>query len=177
MRPSALLLAAALVVPSIARAQAASPATATSPVVDARDHWRMMSSYVLRSASDLPEDKYGYRPTAGVRSFAELFSHVAGAEAMFCAMALGEKVPSEDAVTARSKTDLVAALRQSTQYCERAYAQSDAAAAGTVDVFGAPHTRLYVLMFNATHDAEHYGNLVTYLRMNGIVPPSSQPSR
>jgi hypothetical protein len=46
-----------------------------------------------------------------------------------------------------------------------------------VDVFGDQHSRLYVLMMNATHDAEHYGNLVTYMRMNGMVPPSSKPSR
>jgi uncharacterized damage-inducible protein DinB len=92
-------------------------------------------------------------------------------------MALGEKVPDENAVTARTKAELIEALRQSTRDCARAYAQTDAAASATIDVFGTPHSRLYALIYNAAHDAEHYGNLITYLRMNGMVPPSSQPSR
>ena len=96
---------------------------------------------------------------------------------MFCAMALGEKAPSEDAITAKTKTELVEALRQSNQSCERAYAQSDASAGANIDVFGEQHSRLYALMMNVTHDGEHYGNLITYLRMNGMVPPSSRPMR
>ena len=67
------------------------------------------------------------------------------------------------------------ALQASNDNCRRAYAQGDADAAGKVDVFGQKQSRLYVLMINATHDNEHYGNIVTYLRMNGMVPPSSRP--
>ena len=133
-----------------------------------------MSGYVLQTAMDVPEDKYSYRPTPAVRSFGELFAHVAGAQSMFCAMALGETGPGEDAVKAATKTQLVDALKQSNTNCERAYAQSDAAASASIDVFGEPHSRLYALMMNATHDSEHYGNLVTYLRLNGMVPPSSK---
>ena len=136
-----------------------------------------MSGYVLQSAIDVPEDKYSFKPTPDVRSFGELFAHVAGAQSMFCALALGEKPPREDAVTARTKAELVEALRQSNRNCERAYAQSDAAAAANVDVFGEQRSRLYALMMNATHDAEHYGNLITYMRINGMVPPSSRPAR
>jgi uncharacterized damage-inducible protein DinB len=151
---------------------------AASPVADARALFKEASDYILESANDVPEAKYGYKPIAGVRSFGELFAHVAGAQTMFCAIALGEKPPAEDAVekTAKTKAALIAALKASSASCARAYAQSDAAASETVDLFGAPRTRLYVLLMNATHDNEHYGNLVTYLRMNGMVPPSSKPT-
>jgi uncharacterized damage-inducible protein DinB len=98
---------------------------------------------------------------------------------MYCAIALGEQPAAEDAVESRKlgKDALIAALKKSNEDCARAYAQDDASAAGMVDVFGSQRSRLYVLMANAAHDSEHYGNLVTYLRMNGMVPPSSQPAR
>lgn len=148
-----------------------------SAVADVRAQWKSMMGNVLQSALDVPEDKYGFKPSPDVRSFGELFAHVAGAQSMFCAVALGEKAPPEDAIHATTKAGLIDALKQSNADCERAYAQSPAAAAANVDVFGEQHSRLYALMMNATHDAEHYGNLVTYLRMNGMVPPSSKPSR
>lgn len=148
-----------------------------SAVADARAQWKSMMANVLQSAMDVPEDKYGFKPSPDVRSFGELFAHVAGAQSMFCALALGEKAPPEDAVRSTTKAGLVEALKQSNADCERAYAQSPEAAAANVDVFGEQHSRLYALMMNVTHDAEHYGNLVTYLRINGMVPPSSKPAR
>jgi uncharacterized damage-inducible protein DinB len=182
MRPHSLLLLAAVASPALAQSvkQADAPkthASSASAVADVRAQWKTMNGYVLQSAMDVPEDKYSFKPTPEVRSFAELFAHVAGAQSMFCAMALGEKAPAEDAVTAKTKADLISALKQSTTNCERAYAQSDAAAGANVDLFGEQHSRLYTLMMNMSHDAEHYGNLVTYMRMNGMVPPSSKPSK
>lgn len=152
--------------------------TSASPVADARALWKGVSDYIVQTAMDVPEAQYGYRPIASVRSFGELFAHVAGAQSMFCAIALGEKPPAEDAVekTTTTKAGLIAALRASNNDCARAYAQTDAAASATVNLFGESRSRLYTLMMNATHDGEHYGNLVTYLRINGMVPPSSRPT-
>ena len=178
MRLHALMLLTVVASPSLAQTtkqtKSMRPTSSTSAVADIRAHWKTMSGYVLQSAMDVPEEKYSYKPTPAVRSFGELFAHVAGAQSMFCAMALGEKAPAEDAVNATTKAGLIDALKQSNANCERAYAQSDAAAASSTDVFGEQHTRLYALMMNATHDGEHYGNLITYLRMNGMVPPSSR---
>lgn len=181
MRPTCLLLLTMLASPAVA--QTGGPtgtpnATGSpfSPIADVRTHWRSISGYVLQVAMDIPEEKYSYKPTPEVRSFGEMFAHVAGAESMFCAIALGEKPPAEDAVTAKTKAGLIAALKQSARDCERAYGQSDAAVASSVDVFGAQRSRLYALMMNATHDGEHYGNLITYMRMNGMIPPSSRPA-
>jgi uncharacterized damage-inducible protein DinB len=158
---------------------AASPllAQSPSPVAASRMLWEDVTNYLVQSAKDMPEDKYSFKPTAGVRSFGELIGHVAGAQNMFCAIALGEKPPAEDAVekAATTKDALVKALQASNENCRRAYGQGDADAAGMVNVFGQQRSRLFVLMMNATHDNEHYGNVVTYLRMNGIVPPSSRP--
>jgi len=145
-------------------------------VASTRELWRDGHNYVLRSAEQLPESLYSFKPTPAVRSFAEQFGHVAGSEYMFCAPVLGEPPRAEDAVerAARSKVALVQALKDSGAYCERAYALTDAAAAATMSLFGGNGTKLYYLTMNATHDWEHYGNLVTYLRLKGLTPPSSQ---
>ena len=149
-----------------------------SAVADARALFKEASDYIIQSAVDFPEAKYGFKPTPAVRSFGEIVGHVAGSQAMFCAIALGEKPPAEDAVekSATTKAALIEAMRATTSGCARAYAQSDAAATAMVDLFGAQRSRLYTLLSNAMHDNEHYGNLVTYLRMNGMVPPSSKPA-
>jgi len=138
--------------------------------------WQVQSDYITQAAEDMPEAKYSYKPTPDVRSFGELVAHVAGSQYMFCAAAVGDSARAEDAIEKNktSKADLVAAMRASNEYCARAYRQTDEASARTLKIFGQERTRLYVLMLNATHDAEHYGNVVTYLRLNGMVPPSSK---
>lgn len=160
----------------------AAPMAAQSPsatAVGAASHaWSQTIDYVIKSAEQMPEGKYSYRPTPAVRTFGQLIGHVAGAQYTFCSAALGEKPANEGDIekTKTSKADLVAAIKASTDYCRRAYAQSDADAMGMTTVFGQSESRLAVLIGNATHDSEHYGNIVTYLRMNGMVPPSSQPA-
>jgi uncharacterized damage-inducible protein DinB len=158
-------------------AAVAAPASAQTAVADAKGIWMTYHNYVRQSVIDVPEDKYSFKATPEVRSFGELFAHVAGAEAMFCAMALGEKAPAEDAVKATNRAGLLAALDASAKMCDRAYAMSDAAAKAKIDVFGAQQTKLYALIMNAGHDGEHYGNIVTYMRLNKMVPPSSRPSK
>jgi uncharacterized damage-inducible protein DinB len=164
----ALLLAA----PAAAQQAAAPPADPA--VAAARTLWRQVSVYLVRSAEDMPEADYAFRPTPQVRTFGELIAHVAGAQHMICAAALGEGSGAE--ITATSKAALVAALKASNDYCERAYAMSDAASLGTATLFGGSVSRLYALNVNAYHDNEHYGNLVTYMRIKGMVPPSSRPA-
>jgi uncharacterized damage-inducible protein DinB len=98
---------------------------------------------------------------------------------MFCAAVLGEPVPTEDNFEKRtmSKAELVKALDESNAYCARAYAVPSSGLNGTVDMFGQHFTKGALLILNATHDNEHYGNVVTYMRMLGMVPPSSQPAQ
>jgi uncharacterized damage-inducible protein DinB len=141
-----------------------------------RQLWTQVTRQVTRAAEQMPEADYGYRPVETVRTFGQLVGHIAGAQAMMCAIALGEAPPAEDAVekSATTKAALVAALEASTAKCEQAYAQPDAAVGAPVTMFGMNTTRLFALGMNALHNGEHYGNMVTYLRMKGMVPPSSQ---
>jgi uncharacterized damage-inducible protein DinB len=128
------------------------------------------------AAEELTDADYAYKPVATVRSFGELIGHVAGSQFMICAAALGEPQPAEDAVERRAKTKaaLVQALKESTAYCARAYAIPASAAGVPVTLFGSPSTRVGALALNAVHDGEHYGNIITYMRMKGMVPPSSR---
>jgi uncharacterized damage-inducible protein DinB len=148
---------------------------ANAAVNASRQIWSQNTNWVIQAADQIPEPEYGFRPVDGVRTIGELVAHVAGAQHMFCAAALGEAPPAEDAVPSTgSKAQLVAALRESTAHCERAYAQVDADAMGMVSLFGQQMSRLQVLIMNGSHNGEHYGNLVTYMRIRGMVPPSSQ---
>jgi len=170
-------LAAALV--AVASLPLASrPRVASGSVSDARAIWSNVSEYVTQSAEDVSDADYSFRPTPEVRTFGQLIAHIAGSQHLMCAAALGEPGGSEDDIekTKTTKADLVAALKASNEYCRRAYAQTDDEVAGMTKLFGQDHTRFYALMLNATHDNEHYGNIVTYMRMRGMVPPSSRPS-
>ena len=171
------LLVTLLLAGSASKALAQGGDAGANPAVNTtRMLWEQMTGHITTVAEELPESTYAYRPTPEVRSFGQLIGHVAGAQNLICAAALGEPAKEEDEIerTRTSKADLVAALKASTQYCARAYAQSDKAAQGQTKLFGQQRTRLYALVLNATHNSEHYGNIVTYLRMNGIVPPSSR---
>ena len=164
-----------LALPAPALAQEAR--SADNPGVAAlRAVWESVSGHVLRSAEQMPESDYGFRPVETVRTFGQQIAHVAGAQYSMCAAALGEPPKEEDEIekSMTTKAQLVAALRASSEYCRRAYAQSDADAARPITMYGQARTRMYALALNATHDGEHYGNLITYLRIKGMVPPSSQ---
>jgi uncharacterized damage-inducible protein DinB len=165
-----------LVLPACALHAQNHPGSSDFAVGTSRALWQAQSGYITQAAEDMPEAKYSYKPTPDVRTFGELVAHVAGSQYMFCAAAVGDSARAEDDIekSKTSKADLVAAMRASNEYCARAYRQTDDASARTLKMFGQERTRLYVLMQNATHDAEHYGNIVTYLRLNGMVPPSSK---
>jgi uncharacterized damage-inducible protein DinB len=172
MKRRALAIAVLLAAPAFAQAQEANPG-----VAGIKGAWSIQSGYFTRAAEQVSEADYAYKPVATVRSFGELVGHVAGAQNMFCAAVLGEPMKPEDDVekTAKTKAALVAALKASNEYCNRAHAITDASAAGMVKFFGQDHSKMWVLALNASHVGEHYGNAVTYLRMKGMVPPSSQP--
>jgi uncharacterized damage-inducible protein DinB len=176
MLKRAVLVLAACAAPGLAQ-QTASNAPHITPTASTRTLWEGVRDYITEAANDFPEAKYAYRPTPDVRTFGELIAHIDGAQEMFCAIALGEKQRDEDAVekAAKTKDELVKALRASNDYCTRAYALSDVKTTTMVDLFGDRRPVLFVLMENAAHDNEHYGNIVTYMRLNGMVPPSSKP--
>ncbi len=169
-----VVVAVALAAAGTANAQM-DPQEMNGPVASSKVLYQMVKGYLIASAQQMPEDKYGYKPTPEVRSFGQIIGHVANSQYGFCSSALGEKPPvTEDMEKRTTKASLVQGLKDAFAYCEKAYAMSDADAAATTKLFGADRTRMFVLMFNVSHDFEHYGNLVTYMRLNGMVPPSSQ---
>ena len=163
------------------RAVYAQGANANPVAASIRELWDGAKRNLVASAKTMPEDKYGFKPVATVRSYGEILAHVAGANFVFCAAARGEKSPhAEDAFekTAKTRAQIVKALEDSIAYCDAAYAAlTDRSAAELVNApFGAnKESRASALMGNTGHVQEHYGNLVTYLRINGLVPPSSAP--
>jgi uncharacterized damage-inducible protein DinB len=171
----------ALIAVLTAAAPAAGQAPANlQPISQAvRDGWGQAKRNLLGSANVMPEAKYSFKPVETVRTFGQILAHVAGANYIFCAAARGEKSPhSEDAFekTATTRAAIVRALEDSFKYCDTAYAAlDDRRAAELVQApFGSNRlSRAGVLMNNNGHLQEHYGNLVTYLRINGLVPPSS----
>ena len=158
-------------VPAAAQAPAP-PATALGSI---KPLYAQGAAYVLAAAEQMPEAEYGFKPTPEVRSFGQLIGHVANAHYMICSVARGEASPNQQNwEQTTEKAALVEALRASIAYCSEAYDQGDEAAMQTVGLFGRQMTRLGVLAMNAAHDYEHYGNIVTYMRIKGMVPPSSQ---
>jgi uncharacterized damage-inducible protein DinB len=131
---------------------------------------------LLKSAEKMPEENYSFKPVDTVRTYGQIVGHLADAQYMFCSIALGEKNPQLDIEhTKTTKADLIAALNAALTYCDKAYdGMTDASAAQIITLFGNPSPRIGALTVNNMHDLEHYGNLVTYMRMKNIVPPSSE---
>jgi len=137
--------------------------------------WERAKDLYLKSAEQIPEDKLGFRPTEKVRTFGQILGHIANDHYVFCSAVLDEKDPNtQDFEKTTTRSGLIQALKDSFVYCDRAYRISDAKSFEQVDIFGNKGSRLWALNFNVIHDGEHYGNLVTYFRLNGLVPPSSQ---
>jgi hypothetical protein len=178
-RSIVLMLVAA--VPLAAQTPAAPAANPISQAI--RDGWSTARRNISASAALMPEAHYGFRPVDTVRTFGQMLAHVAGANYVFCAAARGEKAPyAEDAFekSATTRAAIITALEGSLAYCDAAYAAlTDRSAAEMVEgPFGSGKTaRAAALTGNTGHLQEHYGNLVTYLRISGLVPPSSAPQR
>jgi len=134
---------------------------------------------LLRSADKMPEENYSFKPTDTIRSYGQIIGHVADSQYYFCSVALGETNPAPKIEqTKTTKADLIAALKESIAYCDKAFdGMTDAAGAQPVKLMGRDMPRAAALMINNMHDMEHYGNLVTYMRLKGIVPPSSEQAQ
>ena len=154
------------------------PAAASSKPISASEKgfYNVVSGEVIAAAEKMPEQNYSFKPTPEVRSFGQLVGHVADAQYFFCSTATGEANPMKDIEkTKTSKADLVAALKDAVAFCNKAYAgMTDAQGSQTVKFMNYDMAKLGVLSVNTGHTDEHYGNMVTYLRIKGIIPPSSE---
>jgi uncharacterized damage-inducible protein DinB len=170
------LAAVLAVTPLFAQMTAPSANPLTDAIKSGGDRAKDM---LLKSAEQMPEADYAFKPTPEVRSFGQILAHVADANTAICGAVIGEKPGAVSAEkTAVKKADIQKALTDSFAVCDKAFASvTDATAAQPVSFFGRQMPKLAVLAFNVGHDYEHYGNVVTYLRLKGLVPPSSQPKK
>jgi uncharacterized damage-inducible protein DinB len=164
--------------------QAASDGRSATMASTVGQWWQMLDKSFVDLAEAMPEDKWAFKPSGGafdtVRTFAEQVKHVACANEAF-ALEVQHKDPPPNCETggpnpAKTKAELLQYLRQSfTQVNDIISAMTPAnaleAAGGR---YGGPSTRLGLATLAVWHASDHYGQLVIYLRMNGIVPPASR---
>jgi DinB superfamily len=184
MKKFFLLLAVVLAFSSLGLAQAKDEPKTIAQILDGGV--KTIESEFVPAAEAMPEDKYGFAPTngefKGVRTFGQQVKHVAAVNYLVAAAILGEKPPVElggesgpDSV--KSKADIVKFAKDSFAYAHKAVASITAANA-TADIkspFGEGKvTRMGMATVLAWHGFDHYGQMVEYLRMNGIIPPASR---
>ena len=170
------MLASLVAAPAAAQGQASGDALTAA----LKSQFEGVSRNVKEAAEKMPEDKFTYQATKDVRTFGGFVGHVANAQFATCARAKGEANPNkENFEKVSGKAAIVKAITASNEYCAGVYAsandkwmmetvtQGQGASARQVP-------RAAVLAQNTSHANEHYGNLVTYMRINGIVPPSSR---
>jgi len=168
-------------------AQTGAPPPAAKDALPAwlRNAYGVNRKFLVRSAEKMPEEFYGMRPGAQteVRTFGQLIGHLADFNYRWCSDAKAEVNPAQEKEFEKltAKADLIKALSDALTYCDTAYAQlTDANAMDMVqgtrdDGTKVPVLRISRLIVNFAHNNEHYGNLVTYMRIKSIVPPSSEP--
>ncbi len=179
-RYSTIILAAVFVAAAsaIAFAQAAptaSPAQSANPMsTELKQMYTGVKNNHIKMAEKMPEEHYGFKATAEIRTFGQLVAHVADSQARTCSAVNGE----QKAVNAASKTtkaDLVAALKESYAICDKAFdSLTDAKAGEMISMGQRQRSKLGALAGTVSHSNEEYGYMAVYLRLKGIVPPSSE---
>jgi uncharacterized damage-inducible protein DinB len=170
------LFAALTAVPVAALAQAAAPAP-DNPISDSEKRmYAMLASTVIAAAEKMPEESYSFKPTPDVRSFGQLVGHLADSQYFFCSSVADETKPVSDAEKSKTKkADLIPALKDAVAYCNKTYAgMTDAKGSQMMKLMTFDMAKLAVLAGNFAHMYEHYGNMATYMRLKGVVPPTSE---
>jgi uncharacterized damage-inducible protein DinB len=139
-----------------------------------------IKKYVVASAEKMPAEHFGFKPTPEVRTYGQLLGHILDTNYFFCNAVKGGVNPADgkDFEKIANKAELVQAVKDSFAYCDDAFATlTDQSAMAMIKVGSGANVREAArgnqLTMVVIHSNEHYGNLVTYLRMKGIVPPSS----
>ena len=185
MRPIVITgVIALLVAPAFAQSGGTKPTPAQAPTAGAivvriaQGGWAGAKRNIVESADQMPEADYTYKPVDTVRTFGQILAHVADSNYFYCARSKGEPPPVPDGTlekTATTKAAIVKALGESVAYCDAVYSALTATSAAELVKAGDNQIpRAQPLFANVSHNAEHYGNLVTYFRMKKMVPPSTK---
>lgn len=167
------LLASLVSAPAAAQGQPPSGDPLTAAL---KGQFDVVARNVRESAEKMPEEKFSYQATKEVRTFGGFIGHVANALYALCSRAMGEANPNKvDFEKTADKAALVKAITAAGDYCTQVFAAAnDRWMLETVAVGPNRTPRAAILAGNTSHANEHYGNLVTYMRINGLVPPSTE---
>jgi len=175
---AALFVATLTVYAQDAKKEATKPADPPNKVVV--DSWNDIGRKLIAMAEDFPEDKFDFKATPAQRTFAEQLLHAAGANYYFINAVTGAKGAVDENPKYKGKADLVAFVKKS--FAEGAAAIKAKGDQGlndlVVDPFGHQQYRVVDLAYGfIEHSGEHYGQLVVYYRLAGLVPPESRPKK
>jgi hypothetical protein len=180
-----LILAVMAFVSTLATSQMTPPPPAKTPGAAIDAVLSIAEGEFVAAADAMPEDKYSFAPTSGefkgVRTFAEEVKHVAAVNYVFGATILNEKPPVDTGgengpESVKTKADIMKFLKDSFAYLHKALASiNEKNQLDVVELFGMKFARSSVGTFSTAHPFDHYGQMVEYLRMNGIIPPASRP--
>jgi uncharacterized damage-inducible protein DinB len=179
-RYSTIILAALFVAAASASALAQQPQQSGAPqnsnpmIAELKQMYTTIKNNQTKMAEKMPEENYSFKATADIRTFGKLVAHVADSQARFCSAVNGEqKAVNADSKT--SKADLVAALKESFDMCDKAFdSLTDAKAAEMVSMGQRQSSKLGILARMVSHSNEEYGYMAVYLRLKSVVPPSSE---
>jgi uncharacterized damage-inducible protein DinB len=145
-------------------------------VAAVRTVYEGVKNNVIRSGEMIPDAELSFKPVPEVRSFGQMLGHVANSNYSYCSTALGVENPNagKDIEEITDKAALVQAVKDSFAHCDRAFQMNDGQVMQMTEG-RTPRMKLWYLVQVTSHGNEHYGNLVTYFRLKGMVPPSSQP--
>lgn len=177
MRMCSTCAVVGLMVSVVALGQAPAGSQPAGPAGEVQGTYARLKVNILKAAEAMPAEGYKFKPTPEVRTFARVVNHISEAQLHSCGVAnhtaAGDlaKVPPETA----DKTAIVEALKASYAECDKAYAGlTDANIADLLDAGTAKRSRVGLLWGNVSHDNEQYATLALYMRLKGLVPPSSE---
>jgi uncharacterized damage-inducible protein DinB len=142
--------------------------------------WAAQKELFVNAADAMPDDKFGYKPTPAQRSYGEQIMHVVQANQQVVAMLGGKTPPPAINLKAATKADVMTALRQSMDYWEVVLKEftdqqlNERVTTPASSFLGPSASRLRLIYQSMTHSQDIYGQMVVYLRLNGIVPPASR---
>jgi uncharacterized damage-inducible protein DinB len=161
MKLRILLVLSCLLLPALSAFGQTTPEKAPDVSTEVRNGFNEVNDWVTKAAEMVPAEKYSYRPVDTVRTFGQLIAHVTDSYNFFCARGAGNKVEYTDAVEkgGTDKDTLLPKLKEAVGKCNAAY--------------NSANPQLRPLLTNVGHTSLHYGNIITYMRMMGLKPPSS----
>ncbi|MBI2816714.1 MAG: DinB family protein [Acidobacteria bacterium] len=135
--------------------------------------WEITRGLVVGMVEAVPESKWGYKPTPEVRSFREQFTHLISENFYYMSMVADDKAPDRAKLEALTNRDeIIKTLKDSYDYGAKALsALTDQKATEMITIRGQQVPRWTAALYNLTDNMDHYGNLVVYVRLNGMVPP------